>query len=331
MKKLTLLLSFTLCILFLQCGSSDLEEGDAQYAEGKYTQAINKYLAYKKSNPGNTEINSKLALAYFSKGKQLFDKTRNLETFIGNYKNSLDYLPEKFATSEENKQFSQLLLAFAKAYRETKPNNEIQREEYFNNTLEHLGQAVNYDPDNTEADELIDQIYAENFQKMYDTGLKNYNDAKKRKDPDLYLKAERYLKRAVEFNNSHEDALNLLNTTRKQTLSILEADYPLSFCIPAYKIDKTNCFVAIAMQNFSDAPINVNLNALKITTTNGDVISADLKKTAELEKALSEKAELKTNTVLNGQVIFTLPANAKPEQISYTHNDEKTFRKYFAQ
>jgi hypothetical protein len=329
MKNLSTLILTVFLLTLIQCGGSKLEEGDVFYASEDYTRAVNSYLEHKKSDAQAPGLDNKIALAFFNKGNQLFNKARNIKSFAGNYEKAQDYIDESALTAEQKAEYSQLLYNLALAYRSSRPNNDIEEEQYFNNTLDYLQMAVNIDPQNTSADSMISNIYAENFQEMYEKGLKAFNSAKKVRDNiDLYLRAESYFKKAVQFNSSDEQAQKYLSNTRKETLGILESIQPFSFCVPNYKIDKNTCFIAFAAKNYSNDPMAIDLNALTLNTSDGKVINIDLKKTAELEKALNETT-MKPFDLVEGQVVYSLAPNTDIEYIAYNVNDNLTVKKYF--
>lgn len=330
MKYVSIFVIIAFLLILIQCGGSKLEEGDANYTKGNYTQAINNYLAYKKSNPENKEINSKIALAYFKKGKKLFNRSKNIDSFSGNYEKAQKYLDESDLSADQKVEYSDLLYEFATAYYNTKPKNEIQKEQFFNNTLDYLSASLEQNPQNSKADSMLNHIYMENFQKMFDEGVKFYTRAKKESNnPDLYISAENYFTKAVKYNSESEEAKKYLNDTHKKTLGILQNIHPLSFCVPNYKIEKNACFIAIAIKNFSMDPITFDLNSLILNTVDGQKINADLKKTVELKKALQEKTELKPRALVDGQIIYTIAPGTKLESISYSQDGQVLVTKYF--
>ena len=329
MKNLSTLILTAFLLTLIQCGGSKIEEGDAFYADGDYTRAVNSYLEHKKSDAQAPGLDNKIALAYFNKGNQLYNKSRNIKSFAGNYEKAQENLAESSLTAEQKAEYSTLLYNLAIAYRNSRPNNDIEEEQFFNNTLDYLQLAVNIDPQNTSADSMISHIYTENFQEMYEKGVNAYTRAKKVKDNiDHYLRAEHYFEKAVQFNSSDEDAQKYLSNTRKETLGILENIQPFSFCVPNYKIEKNTCYIAVAARNYSNDPMALDLKALTLNTTDGKVINVDLKKTAELEKALSETT-LKPFDLVEGQVVYSLEPNTDIEYIAYNVDEEKTVKKYF--
>ncbi len=330
MKHILSFLFFLFLFSLLQCGGSKLEEGDMQFSKGNYIHALNNYLAYKKENKQDKSVNPRIALAYMNRGNELYKKTHNIETFSGNFEKANKFLDEGFTMPEQKKQYSDLLYKLALAYRESKPQNEIQEEQFFNNTLDYLGMALDNNENNQKADSLLNHIYDENFQKMFDKGLMFYKRAKKeRNNPDLYLSAERYLAKAVEFNSGNKDAQKYLADTRKQTLGILQSNFPFSFCVPGYKITPKSIFIDFTIQNFSSDKIEFSLENLELVTIMGDVLKVDLKKTAELEQAFPAKTTLEPRKQIDGQIVFNYGLKDKIETLNYNYKDDTIITKYF--
>jgi len=330
MKQIILVAIILITFFILQCGGSKLEEGDQQYAEGNYTHALNNYMSYKKDNPQDKSINPRIALSYMNRGKELYKKTRNIDTFSGNFEKANKFLKEGFTSPDHKSQYSELLYDLALAYKDTKPQNEIQKEQHFNNTLDYLALSLEANESNQKADSLLNQIYDENFQKMFDKGTAFFNRAKKeRNNPDLYLSAERYLIKAVEFNPGSDEAEKYLSNTRKQTLGILQSNYPFSFCVPNYKKQSKIVFIDFTVQNFSTETIVFELDNLELISDMGEVFKIDLKKTAELENAFVDKTKLEPRKRINGQMVFSFASGKNIESISYNYNDETVISKYF--
>lgn len=314
----------------LQCGGSDLEEGNANYAAGQFTKAVNNYKAFKKDNPENKEIDARITLAYFSKGKQLYDKTHKIEPFSGNFEKGQEYLPQEWPTLELQNQYSDLLYELALAYNTVKPENSVQEEEFFNNTLEYLDQALMFNPDNNKANDKLAEIREANFQNMFDKGMKKLKEAQKSKNADaLYISAEWYFNKAVEFSGGNEEAEKYLNKARKGSIVSLGTRTPLDFCVPSYQILKDVLYISFAVINNSDKDISLDLNSLVLTTTAGEEVKADQKKTAELEAAITNKLNLAPFKFEQGAIAFPLKKGAKLAKLSYKISDKLSIVKYF--
>ncbi|MCB0283868.1 MAG: DUF4352 domain-containing protein [Calditrichae bacterium] len=329
MKHLLSLLLVTSFFL-IQCGGSKLEEGDANFNKGEYTQALNNYLAYKKANPDDRSVNPKIALAYMNHGKELFAKTKNIDTFSGNFEKAEKFLDNGFTLPEHQKAYSELLFALASAYKQAKPQNEIQKEQYFNNTLDYLNLALDNDADNYKADSLLSQIYQENFQKMFDNGMEFYKRAQKEKNnPDLFLSAEKYLTKAVKFNPGNKEAEDYLSKTRKQTLGILKSNFPFSFCIPDFKQTKNTLFVDLTGQNFSNEKFTFSFDNLELKSLKGNIYKVNPAKTAELKVALQDGQIIEPRKRIDGQLIFDIDPDVKIEAIIYNISPSEHVIKYF--
>jgi len=314
----------------IQCGASKLEEGDDLYNQKNYNQAITSYLEYKKANPDDKSVNPKIALSYMNKGNQLYKNTRNVETFSGNYEKAQNFLESGITAPQHKEEYSDLLYDLALAYKKAQSENTLQQEQYFDYTLDYLSLALDYNPNNKKADSLLSKIYQDNFQEMYNKGVQFYERAQKeRNNADLYLSAENYLAKAVAFSFGDEQAQKYLSKARQNTLGILKSHYPLSFCVPAYKKDNSTFFVDITAQNFSTEAITFELSKLKLTSFEGEVFEIDSKKSAELEKTIADKTVIEPRKRIEGQLVFSIKADARLETISYIIDDKNTVKKYF--
>ncbi|HHM01874.1 MAG TPA: DUF4352 domain-containing protein [Caldithrix abyssi] len=329
MRYLSILGIVTIFILLYACGGSEMEQGDKSYAEANYTLAINHYLKFKKDHPDDPKIKSKLALAYFQKGKELYTKTKNIKSFAGNYAKAESYVESPGEDPNFNKAFSSLLYELAIAYQNARPENEVQKEQYFNNTLDYLNLALEFDGDNEQAETALQKIYDENFEAMFNKGVDFYKRARREKNNDLYLSAEYYLSRADHFNPGDPKTEEYLSKVRKQTLSILKNSGPVSFCVVGYKKDKGYFLTDITASNFTSATMEIDPNNFQLELDDGSLINMDGKKTADFDKALTTKTALEPRKLLDGVLAFKVPAKTKVLAMIYTNEDGREVRKYF--
>ncbi len=329
MKYTTLFLITLFSFLLLNCGGSPMEEGDKAYNQGEYNLALKNYFEYKKENPQDNSINAKIALAYLHRGHDLFSRTRNISTFESNYEKAQKYMEDGFTDPAMQKEYSNMLYEFGMAYRMARPENEIQEDQYFDNTLEYLNLAIETDPGNMKADSTLAAIYDENYQKMFDRGTKYLEAAKKSKNNDYYLSAENFLSKAVQFNPASEEARKKLSDARKETLKILKYYNPVSFCVPGYKKSKKDLFVAITAQNVTEDPFELKTGNFELTCKDGTVYKVDTEKTAKLEKALTDNNKINPNKLLDVDVVFTIDNSKELESLAYVFEDGRSFKKYF--
>jgi len=316
--------------LIIACGGSELEQGDKSFADGNYTMAINHYLRYKKDHPQDAIVRQKLTLAYMGKGKSLFDKTGNIKAFAGNFKKAQQYISAPTGDSLFNSRYSAYLTDFALAYHQARPENDIQKEQYFNLTLDYLNDALNFNPENSRADSILQDIYDANFQKMFDKGLTLYKQALKKKNVDLYISAEHYLQRADRFRPGDEETEKYLSRVRRKTLSILRNTPPFSFCVASYKQADNHFLTDITMANFTSSEASVSPRQFSLELSNGAIVTYDAQQTEKFEKGITSEQQLAPRQPVDGVLAFTLPAGAKVTAMIFT--DEATGRnvtKYF--
>lgn len=324
-------LSIILLITFiLRCGGDPVAEGNKAYAAGDFNGALKSYFEAKKSQPDNQLIKEKIALAYTQRGLSLFERTDNLNTFIGNHEKALNYVPESGASEEFKKEYSYLLYKLARAYNESKAENPIQDEQYFTKTLEYLNEAVALNDRNAAADSMLQALREANFQKMFDKGETFYIQAQKEKtNPELYLSAEFYIDRAVSFNPMNDAAQEYLKKVRRQTLKILDLKKDIPLAVANMKRTSTHTLLDITAFNNMGEPVTFDPMKLTIIDTDNNEHTIDVKETDKYDRSLTKPAELEPRKRLDGNVAFSIDRSQQLLCLQYQMADGKITRKYF--
>ncbi|MEJ2054294.1 MAG: DUF4352 domain-containing protein, partial [Calditrichaceae bacterium] len=324
-------LSIILFIAFLlRCGGDPIAEGDKAYAAGDYNAALKSYFEAKKSQPDNQAIREKIALAYTRRGLSLFEKTKNLNTFIGNHEKALDYVPERGASEAFKKEYSKLLFKLAQAYKSTKAENPIQEEQYFSKTLDNLNEAIALDDQNMAADSMLQALRRDNFQKMFDKGETFYIQAQKEKNnPELYLSAEFYIDRAVSFDPSSEKAQKYMKKVREKTLKILDLKKDLPLAVANMKRTKSHTLLDITVFNNMGEKIMFDPMKLKIIDIDNNEHAIDVKETDKYDRALTKPVEMEPRKQVDGNVAFNINKSTQLLCLQYELSDGKVTRKYF--
>ncbi|HGY55725.1 MAG TPA: hypothetical protein ENK44_08495 [Caldithrix abyssi] len=324
------ILSLFFSLIFWRCGGNPEADGDEAFKQGDYKHAIGFYLQVKKTQPQNSRIDEKIALSYMQYGKKLYDKRRNLKAFVGNFEKGEGFLPEGEHSPEFNKDYSNLLYYLAKAYYETEPANEIQREQYFSKTLDYLDQALLIDMENQAADSLLSSIKQEHFQKMFEKGLGFYKQARKdRNNGDLFLSAEHYLARAVSFNPDHEEAQKYLKKTRKETLSILDYDKPFALAVAATTYKGKTFLIDFTGVNNTGADFTFDPQKLVIIDEGENEYTFDKSLTEKYKNGLTEAVTLKARKRVDGVLVYPLSKKTKLLRLEYEMPDGYVVKKYF--
>jgi len=328
MKIYLLVISILTGLILVQCGGNPEQDGDQAYAQGQYNQALNYFLEVKKSSPDNPKINEKIALTYMQRGLQLYQKRKKVEPFVGNFEKGENFIPQTETTPEFDLAYSGLLLELAKAYHSAKPANAIQKEQYFTKTLDLLDMSLAYNPENQKAEDKLDQIRADNFKQTFEKGVTFFDQAKKEKNPDLYLSAEHYLKRAVSFDPENEKALKKLSDTRKKTLSILDMDSDLPMAIADKQYSDGHLLVAFTAVNNSGAALEFDPAKLSLLDDAEQRIGLDMVYTEKFDDGLIKKSNLVARKQLDGTLAFAISKNKKIVSLNYEMPSGKIIKKY---
>lgn len=324
-------LSIVLFLIFLwACGGDPLAIGDKAYAEGKYNEALKNYFEAKKAQPENQTIDEKIALCYAQNGRELYSRTKNLNSFVGNIEKAQKYIPENETTTEFNKVYSQLLYQLALGYHRAKAENPIQEEQFFAKTLDYLDEAILLDYENNKADSLLTLIRDANFQKMFDKGVKFYERAMKEKtNGELFLSAEFYIKRASSFDPTNKDAQKYLKRVRVKTLRILDLNDDFPIAIANKKYTTTHLLLDITALNYMGEPVSFDPSKLKIVDFENNQYGFDNKETEKYDRALTQAVNVENRKTVDGNVAFKISKKIPISHLEYVVNDEKTSKKYF--
>ncbi|MGD9900700.1 MAG: DUF4352 domain-containing protein [Calditrichaceae bacterium] len=322
-------LASSISFMLFGCGSNPEAEGDAAFASGEFDQARTHYLEVKKNQPENAKINEKIALTYMQKGLMLYKRTKNIDSFSGNFERGERLVPAGETSPEFKKQYSMLLFKFAEAYNKAKPTNEIQKEQYFTKMLENLEVALDNYPENQSADSLLSAVKQQNFKEMYEKGIKFFEQAKKEKtNGDLFLTAERYLARAVSFNPENKDAKKNLKLARQQTMSILDVTKDLPFSIVAMKKNGSLLLMDLTAVNNTGMSITFRPANLKLTDTEKNEYSIDITQTEKFQNGLMKEISIEPRNRIDGVCAFSIPNSASLEMLVYLMDDGRKSVKY---
>jgi tetratricopeptide (TPR) repeat protein len=334
MKTAKILLSVVmLCSLMLfliQCGSDPAVEGEKAFESANYNLAIKHFLEARKSNPAEKQTyEEKIALSYMLKGKTLYERNRNVKSFSGNFEKSLEHIPD--APSDFfKKEYSKILFALGQGYQKAKPENEIQKEEYLNKSIQYLEDALYNDENNASADSLLEKIKRDNFQKMLNKGEDFYTKAGKTNNGDHYITAEYYFQRASYFDIYNDDAKKMLSKTRKKTLSVLNNREDFAMAVADMNRLSKSLILDLTIKNYATSPVKIILDNFELVDLDGKSYSLDktMMGTKFKGKTLKDQelAELK---FADGIIVFAIPKRVKIDYLGYRLNEDETVKKYF--
>ncbi len=320
-------ISFIILILFSliwQCGKNLETEGDDAYARGQYNQALTFYLKVKENQPNNARLNEKIALTYMQRGFKLYTLRKNVDAFQLNYEKSLEFAPKDSLSENFKKNYSKLLYKLALAYHNAKPMNDIQKEKFFNLTLNYLEKALDYDYSNTQADAKLAEIRTTNFQKYFNKGKDFYQRAlKDPRNTNLFLSAEHYLLQAVRMDANNPDAQKLLSKVRNKTLAILEIDndLPIDLAVGGRKYSGNDLVLSITVFNNTIDPISIDPNRFHLYDRDENEYSVNLKATADYSKGLAEPQAIKPKKDGVWVIVFTIKKSVQVDRLESETKD----------
>ena len=320
---------FIIFAIFISCSSDPAIEGEKVYQSGQFMQAAKLFNEAKKKDPANSLMDEKIALCYMRYGEMLYNKAKNIKTLEGNFEKAMNVIPEK-TSPEFKKEYSRLLFILGKAYNEAKPENDIQKTEYLENTLNYLDQALYEDENNKEAEELLQSVQEANFEKMFNQGQALYEKAQKTKNDNLYLNAEYYLNRANKFSAGDNRVSKLLSKVRAKSMAVPNISGEMGFAIAEYDRQPNSTIVYAYLQNYISNPITIDPKNFELVDLDGNTYPLDPDMMVKVDQSkLLKKKSIKEMEVAEGILAFKVPKSVKLESIGYLLDSGKTVKKYF--
>lgn len=322
-----------LSLLLLRCGSPDyVAEAELAMQNANYSKSIKLWEQARKQENYDKSNDQKIALAYMLKGQELYNKTRNVRSFVGNFEIGQSYIPDE-TTPEFKKQYSQVLYAIGKAYNMAKPKSDIEKQDFFSLSVNKLKEAKAQDSTNVAAEELLNEIKQNKFQGLIDKGKEFYKRGLKTGDVNLYFTAEYYLKQAMEFESANQEILSYLNKVEAKTLPVLNYRDGLALAVLKQEYQKDDLVIYIVLKNYLSEKVNVRLSNFKLVDKSGESHKIYPKgmKVQELfgGKVLSDTTLAANSPEIDGLLVFNLPEKPKLSYLSYQVRRNKESRKYF--
>ena len=314
-KTWTQLFAIGVVLFLLACGGDPLPRGDEAFQQGKYAEAMKYYKEALKNQPDNPEIQKKIAFTYFKIGEYFFKTRRVIRAFEGQVEKGIQAAPDP-DDPEFRRQLSQTYFALAEAYQSVKPENPVQKEQFFKKTLFYLEKAIETDSSNSAAQQALQQFSEKNFQEMLNRGLNAYK--KGPEDPLEYLAAEFYLTRALKFNPDHKEARRYLRLARKKGLDVLNMSQDMPIAISSQLKKGRLLAYYIVIRNNTNEPRRVSSRNFYLLTAEGDEVQGS---TSQEFAEPFQETTLQPGEETGGVVTFQIQPRKKYVRVEYWHEN----------
>ena len=329
-QPLVLILSF---IILQFCSDDIAEQGKQAFLEKNYSDSIKLLTTPELDRQGrDNNINEILVLSYMYRGQELYEKTKNVKSFSGNYRSSSKYLPDS-VSSDFRIQYSTLLANLAEAYANTRAENDFEQEKFDNSSIEIVNLAIKYDSTNNVAHDLHNNLKERNFKSLLKKANTLYAKAKKIDDADLYFAAEACLNDAANYDLNNPDVINLRRQIRRSTLGILNYSDGVSLAVTDRIYDKGKLVMLLSVKNYKNKPVSVSPDKIELIDVRGNSYPVDKEEMRVRsifgQKILEPKKLDANNPYTNGIIAFDIPKSMPISYIVLKDNGDEITRKYF--
>lgn len=333
MKIIKYIFSAILPFILSGCGSDPSGEALTAYHEKDYSTAIRLFKEARTVNKSDTLFQDQLALSYLYRGKDLYEKTRNLDAFTGNYKQAAEYIPED-RSQAFRKQYSQLLRDLAEAYRQTKPSTDLEKETYFDQSVNMVKLAIKEDSTNQDAIALLADIKQEHFEGLINKAKDLYNSAAQKGQLDLFFVSEYVFNQAAALESGNPVITDYLKRIKSNTLDVLNYRDGVALAVTGQRHSRSRLSLEVSIRNYLPTPLSMKLDHFKVVDMDGnDSFAIDrkaMKQNKLLGKTVLEDMVLDANNpIAEGNLVFEVPENVEIRYIAYRYNGNEESRKYF--
>jgi tetratricopeptide (TPR) repeat protein len=318
--------------IIFSCGKDPGVEALRAYESGDYSLAIRLFEQARQQSQNDTLFQEKLALAYLFRGKELYAKTRNIESFSGNYEKAKKHIPDRHSETFKGT-YSELLVELARAYTVAKPETEMDEETFFNNSVEIVKMAIAEDSTNQAAHKLLADIKQDHFQGLLDRAKNLYQRAGRTADPDLYFVSEYVFKQARELDPANEEIDKYLRLILRKTLGVLNYREGVALAVTGFDRGRGRFSVNVAVKNYLQNPLHMKLENFRLVDGNGTSYPLDPKAMKQNEllgrQVLADRQLDEEDPLAEGNLVFTVPDTVDIHHIAYLYQNTKTTKRYF--
>ena len=333
MKYYQLIILAMSCVLAQFCSNDIAEQGKEAFLQKNYNDAIKFLTSPEIEEEGSTnQINEIIVLSYMYRGQELYEKTKNVKSFSGNYNSCLKYLPDS-VSNDFKVQYSMLLANLAEAYAKAKADNDFEQDKFNKSSIAIVNLAINYDSTNIIAHELHEKFKEQNFKALLKKANLLYTKAKKLDDADLYFAAEACINDAAEYDPNNTDVKNLRKQIRRSTLGILNYSDGVALAITDRIYDKGKMVMLLSVKNYKCNPVTITPDKIQLVDFNGKgypVDKEEMKVRKIFGQNIFESKKLDANNpYANGIITFDLDKTTPISYIVVKDNGDEITRKYF--
>lgn len=309
MKSFSIILLSFLVFWIAGCSKAPEERGDEALANGRYAEAVKAYLEAMQTAPDSDALKEKIATAYFRQGEKIYSLRKVIPAFEMRVEKGTEYLPINLS-DEMRHTVAEVNLKMAKAYLDARPENQIQKKEFFDKILYYLEETLAYDPANDRAGQMLSEFQKEHFQEMLTKGKSAYDKGKR--DPVSYITADYYLTNAIKFDPESKEAAKYLKLARQKALNVLDPTQSLPLAVTDQVKKEGFLALMVVVQNPDMPDQNISAGDFVLLTKDGQETAGV---SSELFAESISEVTLKQGGEISGVVAFPLKKNADYQRL----------------
>ncbi len=330
MRLFGLILLSLLMFLLINCGGDKSVDAEQAFLKGDYTAAIESYLQVNRQDSTNQRVRERLALAYMYRGQELYKKTNNLSSFVRNFEEGVKYIPAD-PSSEFDRVYSQIVFQVGQAYYKSHPANEIEKDTFLNKTTSLMHQALDLDSTNVNAQNILDEIKLNNYQKIIDKAKGIFDKAQSRNDINLYFEAQTQIRKAQAMGGTTPEMRRMLSRIYAKTLGVLNYEDGLALAVLKDEYSGGKAIFTLGIRNYLSYPITLSFDNFVLADYRGTLYNVDQEIMARdyNMSGIKQITMDRQNSYMDGFLVFAVPDSVHFEYIGYRIGPGRVSKKFF--
>jgi hypothetical protein len=328
------LISFSI-LLLAGCGGDKSIDAEQAFLKGDYTKAIEGYQQVYKQDSTSQRIKERLALAYMYRGQELYKKINNLSSFVRNFEEGQKYIPSE-PSSEFNRVYSQIVFQVGQAYYKAHPDNEVEKDIFLSKTTSLMHQALELDSTNVDAQNILDEIKLNNYQKTIDYARSIYDRAQGSGNNNLYFDALTQIRKAQAMGGTNSEMRRMLSRIYAKTLAILNFEDGLALAVLSQEYSNGKIIFGLVIRNYLSYPLTLSFDNFVLADYRGtlysvdqEIMARDYNMSGVKQISLSSYYSDRQHSDMDGYLVFALPDSVNLDYIGYRIGAGRISKKYF--
>ncbi len=199
-----------------------------------------------------------------------------------------------------------------------------------NKTATLMHQALDLDSTNVDAQNILDEIKLNNYQKIVDKATGIFNRAQSRNDVNLYFDALTQIRKAQAMGGTTPELRRMLSRIYGKTLGVLNFEDHLALAVLKEEYVGGKMIFSLVVRNYLPYAVTLSFDNFVLSDYRGNQYNVDKEiMTRDYNMSGIKQLALNHGEDMGGFLVFTVPDSVSFDYIGYRYGAGSLSKKYF--